>query len=140
VRFLLDVNVLMALLWENHEHHDRARQWLRAAEGFATCPITQIGFARVSSHPMLGYGMSPEEAFGVLRRFLADARHAFVHDDLSCEDRALLTERIPGAKHVTDHYLAALARQHGLKLATLDEPLSRAFPDEPALVALIPQA
>ena len=28
--FLLDVNVLMALLWENHEHHQVARAWLRA--------------------------------------------------------------------------------------------------------------
>ena len=29
--FLLDVNVLMALLWENHEHHQIARRWLRSA-------------------------------------------------------------------------------------------------------------
>jgi len=27
--FLLDVNVLMALLWENHEHHQVARTWFR---------------------------------------------------------------------------------------------------------------
>jgi toxin-antitoxin system PIN domain toxin len=137
VRFLLDVNLLMALLWENHEHHARARQWLRTVDGFATCPVGQIGFARVSSHPLLGYGMSPEQAFRVLRRFLADPRHVFVHDDLSCEDRALLTERIPGANQVTDFYLAALARQHRLRLATFDEALSRAFPDEPALVTLV---
>lgn len=131
---LLDVNVLMALLWENHEQHDRARRWLRAVTEFATCPVSQLGFARISSHPMLGFGMSPEQAFGVLRRFLADRRHRFIPDDLSCEDRVLLAERIPGANDVTDHYLAALARQHGLTLATFDEPLSRAFSDEPALV------
>ena len=87
---------------------------------------------------MLGYGMSPEQAFGILRRLLADSRHRFVPDDLSCEDRVLLTERISGANNVTDHYLAALARQHGLALATFDEPLSRAFPDEPGLVELVP--
>ena len=86
---------------------------------------------------MLGFGMSPETAFGVLRRFLADPRHRFIADDLSCEDRVLLTERIPGSNHVTDHYLAALARQHGLALATFDAPLSRAFPGEPALVELV---
>ena len=134
---LLDVNVLMALLWENHEQHDRARRWLRTVPEFATCPVSQLGFARISSHPMLGFGMWPETAFGVLRRFLADPRHRFIPDDLSCEDRVLLTERIPGANHVTDHYLAALARQHGLALATFDEPLSRAFPDEPALMELV---
>ncbi len=135
---LLDVNVLMALLWENHEHHGRARQWLGTVAEFATCPVSQLGFARISSHPMLGYGMSPEQAFGVLRKLLADARHRFVADDLSCGDRILLTERIPNANHVTDHYLAALARQHGLSLATFDEALGRAFPDEPGLVKVVP--
>ena len=132
------MNLLMALLWENHEHHERARRWLRTMTEFATCPLSQLGFARISSHPMLGCGMSPEQAFGILRRLIADSRHRFVPDDLSCEDRVLLTERIPGANNVTDHYLAALARQHGVALATFDEPLSRAFPDEPALVELVP--
>jgi toxin-antitoxin system PIN domain toxin len=138
VKFLLDVNLLMALLWENHEHHERARSWLQTVTEFSTCPVGQLGFARVSAHPMLGYGMSPEQAFGVLRRFLADPRHRFVADDLSCEDRVLLTERIPGANQVTDHYLVALARQHRLTLATFDAVLSRAFPDEPGLVMLVP--
>ena len=138
MRRLLDVNLLMALLWENHEQHEWARRWLRTVTEFATCPVGQLGFARISAHPMLGFGMSPEQAFGVLRRFLADPRHRFIPHDLSCEDRVLLTERIPGSNHVTDHYLAALARQHGLALATLDEPLSRAFPDEPGLVELVP--
>ena len=134
---LLDVNVLVALLWENHEQHDRARRWLRTVPEFTTFPVSQLGFARISSHPMLGFGMTPEQAFGVLRRFLADPRHRFIPDDLSCEDRVLLTERIPGSNHVTDHYLAALARQYRLALATFDEPLSRSFPDEPALVELV---
>ena len=46
--FLLDVNVLMALLWENHEHHQVARPWFRQVT-FATCPVTQLGFARVGT-------------------------------------------------------------------------------------------
>jgi hypothetical protein len=87
VTFLLDVNVLMALLWENHEHHAKARSWLKQIPSFATCPVAQLGFARVSSHPLLGFGMKPEDAFSVLRRFLADPRHRFLPDDLSCGDR-----------------------------------------------------
>jgi len=46
--FLLDVNVLMALLWENHEHHQVARPWFRQIPDFATSPVTQLGFVRVS--------------------------------------------------------------------------------------------
>jgi toxin-antitoxin system PIN domain toxin len=137
VRFLLDVNLLMALLWENHEQHPQARKWLAGAGEFVTCPLVQLGFVRVSSHPMLGFGMVPEVAFHVLRKFLEDERHHFVPDDLSCADRALLSEQIAGPNQVTDHYLAALARQHGLCLATFDAPLSRAFAQEKALVSLI---
>jgi len=137
VTFLLDVNLLMALLWENHEHHHAARAWIRGVATFATCPVSQLGFARVSSHPMLGYSMSPDEVFGVLRRFLADSRHRFVPDDLSCTDRVLRTDLMGGPNQITDHYLVALARQHHLTLATFDEPLVKAFAGESSLVALV---
>lgn len=135
--FLLDVNLLMALLWENHEQHPAARAWLRRITAFATCPVSQLGFARVSSHPLLGYSLLPDQAFGVLRRFLADSRHRFVPDDLNCTDRVLRTDLMSGANQVTDHYLVALARQHGLTLATFDEPLARAFSSETKLVELV---
>lgn len=135
--FLLDVNVLMALLWENHEHHHVARPWLRNITDFATCPVSQLGFARVSSHPALGYSMSPDQAFSILRSFLADPRHHFVADDLSCTDRVVHTDLMISANQITDHYLVALARDHHLTLVTFDEPLARAFSSEPTLVQLI---
>src|SRR5262249_53141207 len=103
----------------------------------ATCPVSQLGFARVSTHPLLGYSMSPDQAFGVLRQFLSDPRHRFLADDLSCEDRILRTDLMRGANQVTDHYLVALARQHGLTFATFDKPLFHAFADHPNLVALV---
>ena len=135
--FLLDVNLLMALLWEHPEQHQTARAWLRRVTAFATCPVSQLGFARVSSHPLLGYSLLPDQAFGVLRRFLADSRHRFVPDDLNCTDRVVRTDLMGGANQVTDPYLVALARQHGLTLATFDEPLARAFTSETRLVELV---
>ena len=134
---LLDVNLLMALLWENHEHHTQARSWFKSVSAFATCPVVQLGFARVSSHPLLGYGLTPELAFGVLRQFIADPRHEFIPDDLSCTDRVVRTELMTGANQITDRYLVALARQHGLSLATLDQPLAKSFADETGLVELL---
>ena len=134
---LLDVNLLMALLWENHEHHTQARSWFKSVSAFATCPVVQLGFARVSSHPLLGYGLTPELAFGVLRQFIADPRHEFIPDDLSCTDRVVRTELMTGANQITDRYLVALARQHGFSLATLDQPLAKSFADEPGLVELL---
>jgi toxin-antitoxin system PIN domain toxin len=135
--FLLDVNLLMALLWESHEHYDIARTWFRTVNEFATCPVVQLGFARVSSHPALGYGLLPDDAFAVLRRLLADSRHRFIPDDLSCEDRVVRTDWISSTKQVTDHYLVALARQHRVTLATFDEPLATRFAGEEGLVHLI---
>ena len=135
--FLLDVNVLMALLWENHGHHQVARLWFRQTTDFATCPVTQLGFARVSSHPALGYSMSPDQAFSVLRTFLADGRHRFVSDDLSCADRVLRTDLMTGANQVTDHYLVALARNHGFTLATFDESLASTFEEKAGVVQLV---
>jgi hypothetical protein len=134
---LLDVNLLMALLWENHEHHAQARSWFKNVSAFATCPVVQLGFARVSSHPLLGYGLTPELAFGVLRQFIADPRHEFIPDDLSCADRVVRTELMTGANQITDRYLVALARQHGFSLATLDQPLAKSFADETGLVELL---
>jgi uncharacterized protein len=134
---LLDVNLLMALLWENHEHHTKGRSWFKGVSAFATCPVVQLGFARVSSHPLLGYGLTPELAFGVLRQFIADSRHEFIPDDLSCADRVVRTELMTGANQITDRYLVALARQHGFSLATLDEPLAKSFADETGLVELL---
>ncbi len=135
---LLDVNLLMALLWNNHEHHQRAARWLAAIPQFATCPVVQLGFVRISSHPPLGYCAQPEQAFSNLRQWLADPRHRFIPDDLSCDERALLTERISGANQVTDHYLVALARRHGMILSTFDAALSRAFSNGKNLVELVP--
>ncbi len=48
-RYLLDVNVLIALIDANHVHHDRAHQWF-AAEGihaWATCATTENGLLRI---------------------------------------------------------------------------------------------
>ena len=134
---LLDVNLLMALLWENHEHHPQARLWLKSIPAFATCPVVQLGFARVSAHPLLGYGLTPELAFGVLRQFIADSRHEFIPDDLSCTDRVVRTELMAGANQITDRYLVALARQPGFSLATLDQPLAKGFANETGLVELV---
>jgi len=134
---LLDVNVLMALLWENHEHYAKTRSWFKGISAFATCPVVQLGFARVSSHPLLGYGMTPEAAFGVLRQLLADPRHQFVPDDLSCTDRVVRTDLMAGANQITDRYLMALARQHSISLATLDEPLVKSLASESGLVELV---
>ena len=50
---LLDIAPLLALLWESHEHHQRAMAWLSKGR-LATCPLTEIGFLRISTQPAYG--------------------------------------------------------------------------------------
>jgi uncharacterized protein len=64
---LLDVNALVALVWDSHIHHARIREWFatNALQGWETCPITESGFVRVSTNPKV-----LSSPIGV-----ADARH-----------------------------------------------------------------
>ena len=114
---LLDVNFLLACAWQSHANHAKARAWLEARTSFATCPITQLGFLRVSLSP--GYRASFADATSALEDITKRKEAKFIADDL------------PGAKvppvtsfsDMTDAYLVALAKKHDLKLATLDAHL-----------------
>jgi hypothetical protein len=52
---LLDINVLLALAWSHHVHHDAAHGWFarETAAGWATCLLTQTGFLRLSLNPQI---------------------------------------------------------------------------------------
>ena len=134
---LLDTNALIALAWQNHDAHARAKHWMKTVRSFATCPITQGGFLRLSSNPALGFANDTGDAFCALEMFLKDERHHFWPDDLSFGEAEIRRDLVRSHGQVTDKYLAALARKHQGCLATFDEPLAKAFSSEPRLVVLI---
>jgi toxin-antitoxin system PIN domain toxin len=83
---LLDVNLLIALAWPNHVHHRTAMTWFQRhqEDGWATCPVTQSGFVRVSSNPQaVSDARSPAEAVLLLRRIVALPHHEFWQDDVA---------------------------------------------------------
>src|SRR5436853_95378 len=135
--FLLDTNALIALAWENHDHHAAVRRWLRSVKSFATCPFTQGGFIRISSNPAFGYANEPADAFLSLDSILEDNRHEFWPDELSFAGAEIARTLIRSRTQVTDHYLVALARQHKGSFATFDDPLVKAFAKQQPLVTLI---
>ena len=129
---LLDVNLLVALAWPNHIHHAAALDWFRRnqAAGWATCPLTESGFVRVSSNSsVIPDPRSPREAVHLLRRIVALPHHVFWHDDVSMALSEFLQE-IPfvGHRQVTDAHLLTLARQRGGRLATLDGKMRSLVP------------
>ncbi len=139
---LLDVNVLVALAWPNHVHHGLAHRWFRARrrDGWATCPLTESGFVRVSSNRRAIPGAStPAEAVALLRRMRRLGGHVFWADDVSpAEPSATPFARVAGHRQVTDAHLLALALRRGGVLATLDRGLAElAGPSERDSVEVI---
>lgn len=124
---LLDVNVLIALAWPTHVHHVPATEWFLAhhLEGWATCPVTESGFVRVSSNRrVISDARSPGEAAHLLARFRAVGGHAFWPDAVSVADHAdALAEGVHGSSAVTDAHLLLLARSHDGQVATFDRGL-----------------
>lgn len=129
---LLDVNVLLALGWDQHEAHQTVVKRLsgRSAPVWATCPISQLGFVRTSSTSgVFSYTLSPAQALVALSRLCADERHRFVGDHPSLLDSNF--DALSGPRQTTDAYLIDLARHHSLALLTLDQRLVNAFPEAP---------
>lgn len=129
MRALLDVNVLIALHDQQHVHHQAAALWFRhhAAHGWASCPLTQNGAARVMSQPAYPQPAPLSALLAMFRHSFADPSHSFWPDDISLVDsNAFDSQRIHGHRQVTDVYLLGLAVAHGGRLVTLDAriPLS----------------
>ena len=142
---LLDVNVLVALAWPNHVHHARAHAWFRdaRASGWATSPLTQSGFVRVSSNVRaVPEARTPVEAMALLRRIVRLPGHEFWPDDTAAanEDGGPLA-LVVGYRQVADAHLLTLAMRRGGRLATFDAGVRDLVPGDveaDGLVALIP--
>jgi uncharacterized protein len=118
---LLDVNALVALAWDSHVHHARMRTWFaeNSSKGWATCPLTESGFVRVSSNPKaLPIAVGIDAARAVLSALRALDAHRFLTDDVSLSDSDV--PAITGHLQVTDAHLLALARRRGVRLVTFD--------------------
>ena len=126
---LLDANVLVALIVNDHVHHSSAETWfLGVTDGFATCPITQGSLIRL----LIREGQTAEAARSILRGLAADERHEFWPDDITYAD--IPTAGIIGHRQVTDAYLAQLARSRASRLATFDQALAKIHADVADLV------
>jgi len=128
MRALLDVNVLIALLDADHALHSTATHWFasHARAGWASCPITQNGCARVMSHPSYPNAHPVRSIMERLREACASALHEFWPDDVSLLDaRVADAARIHGPRQLTDVYLLALALRHGGQFVTFDGSVPR---------------
>jgi predicted nucleic acid-binding protein len=130
MRYLLDVNTLLALVVLEHEFHARVASWLERLGAsdvpqLATCSITELGFVRVLGQAQQ-YGSSVAQARELLLK-VKDTnrmRWTFIPDD---HDISHLPRWVRTPKQTTDGHLAELARDNEAVLATLDRRIPRAF-------------
>ncbi|MBS0344641.1 MAG: VapC toxin family PIN domain ribonuclease [Proteobacteria bacterium] len=126
--FLLDVNMLIALIDPAHVHHDLVHDWFarKGRKGFATCPLTENGLLRIVGNPKYPNSPGPPSAVApALAALRALPGHAFWPDTVSIADPAHLdASLLSNHARVTDSYLLALAYAQGGKLASLDRRLA----------------
>lgn len=137
LRYLVDVNVLIARLFESHEHHRAALKWFQTPGlQWALCSWTEAGFLRFATRPDR---LSMAEATGILDRL---AQHPGCHYHPIADSWSTLTKpffhRLHGHRQVTDAWLLGMAIQDGLALATFDRAILHMAGEHQSHVLLLP--
>ena len=124
MRYLLDVNVWIALLDEAHVHHaDTLAFFGQENLEIATCPLVENGVIRVLNLPAYSkFGPAGfEKVSNKLQEICAGMDHKFWPDDVSLRTVGMVDwSRVLGHNQITDIYLLALAKANNGCLATLD--------------------
>jgi toxin-antitoxin system PIN domain toxin len=122
--FLLDANVLIALLDPAHVRHEQAHEWFAAVghQAWATCPMTENAVPRIIGHARYPNSPgTPAAVMPLMTTLRALPGHVFWPDDISLLNTDICdATRLLHTDQITDSYLLALARAHGGKLATFD--------------------
>lgn len=121
MRYLLDVNVLVALAHTGHSLHSEAIRWYASiatsAAGLHTCAITELGFVRVSVVTGLQSDIASARTALDALKSSSQVRFEIVSDDLGA---AHLPAFVKAPSAITDGHLVELAKRHSMKLVTLD--------------------
>ena len=125
LRYLLDVNVLVALTARGHVHHQLAKKWFYLSPDLQwdTCALTEAGFLRNATAARAGQ-VSMSEATAILKQLAQHPGYRYV--PITADWQTLCSPFFPrlyGAKQVTDAYLLGLAVQNHSVLVTMDKAL-----------------
>jgi predicted nucleic acid-binding protein len=130
VRYLFDVNALIALGFLEHEFHERVGRWLLSlgkatSYEILTCAITELGFVRVLCQaPQYGFTIAQSKTLLARLKKQRMVPFRFIADD---HDISRLPAWVKTGRQTTDGHLAELARAHDSVLASLDERIPSAF-------------
>lgn len=145
--YLLDVNVLLALAYEEHVHFWRAMHWLHEVQSgsgvaevprLTTCAIVELGFIRIASgRTRLAENLTVARAD--LCRLKSELGLILLADDVEANRQPSWVTR---SAQTTDGHLLELATVRGARLATLDDGIPGALliPDYPPTASMVKDA
>ena len=132
--YLPDVNVILALVFDAHQHHPAALNWFSSVtdERCVICRLTQSSFLRLASNPVL-FGkeaLQLPQAWSCFDALMDDSRFEFALEPVGMEHlwRRLTISGGYSPKVWNDAYLAAFAIAGDLTLVSFDQAF-RAVPD-----------
>jgi hypothetical protein len=127
MRYLLDVNALIAFGFRWHGFHAQVAPWVnsRRSDTFLICSITEIGFVRILGN-VRTYGMGVARARDLLLRLKKSSLLPleFIADG---DDISLLPPWAKTPAQTTDGHLVQLAKSNGAVLVTLDRGIPGAY-------------
>jgi uncharacterized protein len=119
MKYLLDVNALVALGLQKHEFHERVVRWTQTVTPeVATCSITELGFVRILAQaPQYGFSVSNARSLLLSIKTANVLKFSFINDD---QEVSHVPIWVKTANQVTDGHFLQLAKANGAILATLD--------------------
>ena len=133
LRSLCDVNFLIAICYDGHEHHEMAQRWLKtkqSAKSILICRAAHLSLLRLINNPaVMGRDVrTVRQAWRISDRLFDDDRFDFVAEPAGIDP--VLRQFTSGAAAFTlkvwqDAYLAAFAIKADLSFVTFDAGFSR---------------
>ena len=128
MKYLFDVNVLLALAHQAHAEHQKVSLWFQSvapiAKAFQTCAITELRFVRVSVQAGLEADVaSARQTFAGLAES-SKVPFELVADSIGV---ARLPKYVKSPVQLTDGHLLELANSVGARLVTLDKGIHNAL-------------
>ena len=123
-KYLLDLNVVVALTDDEHEHYASTHRWFStlSGESWGTCPLSDAGYIRLATSPAARIGSgSLTTAIAVLAEVARRPGYRFwpITDEWA-KLAAPFAARVFGHQQVTDAYLLGLAIKEDGVLMTFD--------------------
>ncbi len=126
-----DVNVWVALNFDEHSHHSAAKQWYEAVPASATlvfCRQTQLGLFRIlTTAAVMGKAvLTQRDCWLIYAQWASTGQVAWADEAHGLETllRKLTGQGTASPKEWMDAYLAAFAEAGGLTLVTFDRALA----------------